>query len=118
MSDLSYWGGNGPHQDLADMMGNMIPVSGPCYNVPGDDASGINQPLDRYRQVVNAYYDIFNNGGCNSVSRQVAKFFPGVMQHLRGSNYRSPNWDLIHDIVDAQMDKHVQIAAKKMNLFS
>ena len=118
MSDLSYWGGNGPHQDLADKMGNMIPVSGPCYNIPGDDSSGINQPLDRYRQVVNAYYDIFNNGGCNSASRQVAKFFPGVMQHLRGYNYRNPNWDLIHSIVDAQMDKHVKIAAKKMQLIS
>ena len=116
MADYSYWGGTGKFQDLADKMQNMVPVSGPCYNIPDDDTSGINKPLDTFRQVVNAYYDIFNNGGGNNDTRKVSKFFPGVMQHLRGRNFYNPDWDTISSKADALMDKHVQRAAKSMDL--
>ena len=94
----------------------MVPIAGPVFNVEDDEESGIDTPVDNFRQAANAYYDIFNNAGCNSVSRKVSKYFPGVMQHLRGKNYRNPDWDLIESLVEPMMDNHVLKAAKAKNI--
>ena len=113
----TYWNNKGTHQQVADLLQEMVPTMGPVYNVADDEESGIDAAVDHFRQAANAYYDIFNNAGCNSVSRKISKYFPGVMQHLRGKyNYRNPNWDLIESLVEPMMDKHVLKAAKAKNI--
>jgi|TARA_B110000908_G_C10004798_1_gene335813 hypothetical protein len=103
----SYWNGTGNYQGIIDKLSEEIPIEGACEN----------KALDHLRQAINAYYDIFNNAGCNSVSRKVSKYFPGVMRHLRGrANYRSPNWELIESIVEPIMDQHVLKTANKIKL--
>tara|TARA_A100001015_G_scaffold56295_2_gene61911 strand:+ start:10619 stop:10969 length:351 start_codon:yes stop_codon:yes gene_type:complete len=113
----TYWEGKGTYQEISDKLEEMVPASGACYNIPEDEESGINKPLDMFRETVNAYYDIFNNGGCNSANRRVSYYFPGVMSVIN-RNYRNIDWQLVESIVEPIMDKRVLLTAKKMNLFS
>ena len=75
---------------------------------------------DRLRRAINAYYDIYNNGGCNSVSRKVSYFFPGVMSRLKSNRYRSMNrghdWDAVEKITEPMMDEIILKVAKKKGL--
>lgn len=111
----SYWNSNGTHQAIADKLQEMVPTMGEVFNIPGDETSGINKPVDKFREAMNAYYDIFNNGGGNSVSRKVSTYFPGVMSIIN-RNYRNIDWDAVHAITEPMMDLHILKASKKANI--
>ena len=53
--DNTYWNGSGKYQELTDDIEKLIPRQG---------AAGTPE-LDLFRISSNAYYDLYNNGGCN-----------------------------------------------------
>ncbi len=53
----TYWADKGRYQRQIDQLMRMIPGEGPV-------ADG-NPALEKLRQAINIYYDIFNNGLCN-----------------------------------------------------
>lgn len=55
----SYWNGNGKFQEIANDVSTSIPYSGNCDSFE----------LELVRIVLNAYYDYYNNGGCNRAHR-------------------------------------------------
>jgi oligoribonuclease (3'-5' exoribonuclease) len=99
----TYWNNKGKYQDLADKLTGQIPMMGEA-----DD-----RYIERLRKMVNAYYDIYNNAGCNSVSRQVARHFPGVMSQLK---YRNIDWDAVEEITEPRMDEVILKVAKGKGL--
>jgi len=103
----TYWNGTGTWQDLSEKLEEFVPAMGECEN----------KKVERFRKASNAYYDIFNNGGCNR-GPSIGKFFPGVMAEINESyRYRSnPNWDYIHRIVEPKMDEIILETAKKVGL--
>lgn len=104
--DNTYWNGQGKYQALADKMQDLVPMEGPC------DCKHV----DVFREACNAYYDIFNNGGGNSVSRKVSKYFPGVMSNLRSrAQFLNPDWELIQSMTEPMMDLIILKTAKAKN---
>jgi len=103
----TYWNGNGTYQSIADKLEKLVPATGPAEC----------KHIDRFRQAANAYYDIYNNGGGNSVNRKVAYYFPGVMTVIN-RNYRNIDWDAVEEITESKMDAIIEKVAKKVGLFS
>lgn len=102
----TYWNSNGTYQKLAEELQKLIPEM-------GDIKGSKNRQLERFRKAVNAYYDIFNNGGCNR-GQSIGRFFgAGVGFHLR---QWTTNWDAIHVIVEPVMDEIILAAAKEQNI--
>jgi hypothetical protein len=107
----TYWNSNGTHQALANELMKLVPASG---EIKGSK----NKALDRFRKASNAYYDIFNNGGCNR-GRSIGKFFEGVMfyiQHYHRFNFGRVNWDRIHMITEPKMDAIILAAAAEQGI--
>ena len=106
----TYWNGNGTYQGIIDKLSEEIPIEGACED----------KAIDRLRRAINAYYDIYNNGGGNSVSRKVSYFFPGVMSCLKSNRYSSMNrgqdWDAVENITEPKMDSIVLKVAKAKGL--
>jgi hypothetical protein len=94
----TYWNGNGTYQGIIDKLSEEIPMEGACED----------KAIDRLRKAINAYYDIYNNGGCNSVSRKVSYFFPGRC-------YRN-DWESVEKITEPKMDDIILKVAKKKGL--
>lgn len=63
----NYWNGTGRWQALADKLNHLVPPQG---EVKGDGS----EKLELFRRASNAYYDLFNNGGCN-VPKEISAFF-------------------------------------------
>jgi len=104
----TYWNGNGTYQGFIDKLSEEIPIEGACED----------KAIDRLRRAINAYYDIYNNGGCNSASRKVSYFFPGVMKHLQcGRSYRV-HWESVEKITEPKMDEIILKVAKKKGLIN
>ena len=102
----TYWNGKGKYQALADKLQDLVPAEGPaeCKHV------------DTFRGACNAYYDIFNNGGGNSVNRKVSTYFPGVMSNLRSrAQFLNPDWELIESMTEPMMDIIILKVAKAKN---
>lgn len=53
---MTYCSNNGKYQEQAKELEKLIPISGRCAE----------SYLELFRIAGNAYYDIYNNGGCNS----------------------------------------------------
>jgi hypothetical protein len=51
----TYWGSNGTHQVMADALAEKVPATG----------EALNRYIEVYRNLVNFYYDRYNNGHCN-----------------------------------------------------
>jgi hypothetical protein len=58
----NYWNNTGRFQSLANDLEKLIPSAGPVENARQ------NPKLERLRKIVNAYYDLLNNGGGNRSS--------------------------------------------------
>ena len=102
----TYWNEAGKYQGYADKLQELVPDEGPAED----------KHVDKFREACNAYYDIFNNGGGNSVNRKISTYFPGVMSHLRSrAQFRNPDWDLIESLVEPMMDLHIIKVAKAKN---
>ena len=100
----TYWNGNRTYQGFVDKLSEEIPIEGPVED----------KAIDRLRRAINAYCDIFNNGGCNSVSRKVAYVFPGVMSYIN-STYKI-DWSVVEEMTEPKMDEIILKVAKKKGL--
>lgn len=101
----SYWCNKGQYKELVDELNKLIPVS-------GEVTAKKSSKLERFRKVQNAYYDLFNNGGCNRM-RSISKFF-GVY----ACEMQSAHWNLnrICQKTEPVVDKAVLDAAKEQGL--
>lgn len=110
--EKSYWNRTGTHQDLVEKLNALIPAMGSV------EKPWKNKALERFRKASNAYYDVFNNGGCNR-GRAIGKYFDGVMfyiAHYRRCNFGNVNWNRIYAITEPAMDAIVLEAAKEQGL--
>jgi len=105
MEEKTYWSNKGKHQALADKLQVLVPVSGP---IKGSK----NRMLEKFRKASNAYYDIFNNGGCNR-GHSISAIFGIAMRDYRSSEGRIhyTDWESIHKVVEPIMDKIILGAA-------
>jgi hypothetical protein len=113
--EKTYWGNNGPHQNLSSQLEKLIPSEG-AVEAP----RGRNKKLEKFRQASNAYYDIFNNGGGNRGPLIRRTFGISVGAFRYGSRSRHgvihTNWNGIHRIVEPIMDKIILEAAAEQGL--
>ena len=65
MNNQIYWNNAGKYQELSQKLEKLIPNSGDCEDTR----------LELFRLVSNAYYDIYNNGGCNAHRFRLLKEF-------------------------------------------
>lgn len=108
----TYWNHTGTHSELNAKLEKLIPMSGSVANPYK------NKALEKFRKASNAYYDVFNNGGCNR-GRAIGKYFEGVMfyiSHYRRTNFGNINWNRIHAITEPAMDAIILEAAKEQGL--
>jgi len=100
----TYWNGNGKFQDLADKLTGQIPMTGEAKD----------RHIERLRKAVNAYYDVYNNGGCNR-GHSIGKHFPGVMKILN-NRWGPTDWDTVERITEPKMDEIILKVAKGKGL--
>lgn len=109
----SYWDNNGKFQALVTELQKLVPASGKVV-MPRK-----NKKLEKFRAASNAYYDIFNNGGCNRYHEIRYHFNTSVQAHTmgRGRTQRT-NWDSIAEHVDPIMDIIVIEAAIEQGIIT
>ena len=110
----TYWNRKGAHENLVAALNMRIPVM-------GEIAGSKNRKLEKFRKASNAYYDIFNNGGCNRGAQIRGIFGFGMTtmsEVVRGKygKYRTYHWDAIHAIVEPIMDQIILAAAKEQDI--
>lgn len=112
----TYWADKGRFQRQCDQLTRMIPDEGPV-------ADG-NPALERLRQAINIYYDLFNNGLCNMADefRDVFGFQPtldadgNVENEADLDSYHVDELRRWYDKVEKKMDIFVQRAAEEQGL--
>tara|TARA_R100001143_G_C3320651_1_gene114613 strand:- start:393 stop:752 length:360 start_codon:yes stop_codon:yes gene_type:complete len=102
----NYWDNTGTYKLIKDKLEKLIPVEGSVNDTEN------NPKLERFRLMSNAYYDLFNNGGCNSC-RKTAYYFPKTI-----SLAKKYNWDAIYEITEPIMDKAILLAAKEQGIIT
>jgi hypothetical protein len=102
--EKTYWNSNGTYQKLSEQLENMIPSMGEVENPKQ------NPKLERLRKLTNAYYDLYNNGGCNPC-RGTAKYFRGTITMARDRK-----WEDCYAVTEPIMDKAILKAAKEQGL--
>lgn len=113
--EKTYWNHCGTHQYLAEELNKLIPATG---EIKGSK----NKALEKFRKASNAYYDIFNNGGCNRAASIRGIFGFGmtsmseVYRDHNGRRYRHYHWNAIHEVVEPIMDKIILDAAAEQNI--
>jgi len=112
----TYWNNKGTYSELNAKLEKLVPMSGSV------DKPSKNKALERFRKASNAYYDVFNNGGCNR-GQSISKFFgTGVTFRLRQlrENRRYFNmdhgWERIHAMTEPKMDEIILAAAKEQGI--
>jgi hypothetical protein len=105
---MTYWNSKGTHQELADKLQKLVPASGPVMG------GKKNAKLEKFRRAVNAYYDIFNNGGCNR-GAQIRSIFKFSMRAYAVARY-GHDWNGIHAVVEPIMDRIILEAAEEQGL--
>jgi len=88
----TYWNNNGKHQYSINALISIVPAEGECPK---------HRPkLERFRRAWNAYYDLYNNGGCNR------KY--DIRNILKTSSTAFNNrFDEVSEEIEAKMDKIV-----------
>lgn len=102
----SYWSSNGKYQHLANELQKLIPFSGEVENAKQNPA------LEKFRKYVNAYYDLFNNGGGNR-RQAVQSYFPGAFRKANECKYRG-----VYAITEPRMDEVILAAAREQGLIN
>ena len=102
----TYWNSNGTYQNLAEQLRPLVPVMG---EVKGKQ----NKALDKFRKASNAYYDIFNNGGCNRAAEIRGIFKFGMTSMRLGKRF---DWNAIHEKVEPIMDQIILAAAAEQGI--
>jgi len=99
-TDMAYWTDSGTHQALLKNLYKLIPAEG-----------SVSDPaLERFRVISNAYYDLFNNLGCNR-SSDIRKHLGSVMKLAK-----QRKWDAVYQIVEPKIDAAILDAAKEQGL--
>ena len=102
----TYWNSNGTYQNLAEQLRSHVPFAG---EITGKE----NKALEKFRKASNAYYDIFNNGGCNRAA-QIRSIFKFGMTTMRvGKRF---DWNAIHEKVEPIMDQIILAAAAEQGI--
>ena len=102
----TYWNSNGTYQNLAKQLRSHVPFAG---EITGKG----NKALEKFRKASNAYYDIFNNGGCNRAA-QIRSIFKFGMTSMRlGKRF---DWNAIHEKVEPIMDQIILAAAAEQGI--
>ena len=107
---MRYYAHTGRHQELAKQLEKKIPAMGEIDN-PGE-----NPKLERFRKAVNAYHDLFNNGGMNP-GQKTAYFFPKAISAY--NDYRYSHMEQLENtyaITEPIMDKIILRAAYEQGL--
>ena len=102
---MTYWNDTGRYQKLYDELQVLIPSTGEVRDVKN------NPHLEELRKVINAYYDLYNNGGANDDTRFVSHYFPNCVR-LADLNM----WDLCHGITEPIVDKAVIAASVEQGI--
>jgi hypothetical protein len=103
----TYWAAKGTYQELNVKLESLVPASGEVAK------PWKNKALERFRKASNAYYDVFNNGGCNRMQSISRLFGTEVSYALRN---RRPSWVWIHKYTEPKMDAIILEAAKEQGL--
>ena len=110
----TYWNRKGNYENLVAELQKLVPDM-------GEIAGSKNRKLEKFRKASNAYYDIFNNGGCNRGAsiRTIFGFGMTTMSEVvwgEYGKYRKYNWNAIHAIVEPIMDKIILDAAREQDV--
>lgn len=100
----NYWNSNGKYQELGDKLMELIPDIDEVEN-PED-----NPKLERFRKLVNAYYDLYNNGGGNE-NRRASYYFPQAVSFAKNDD-----WDSCYEITEPIMDEAILEASEEQGV--
>lgn len=100
----TYWYSNGKYEATAAKLQALLPHSG---EVTGDN----NKALEKFRQAVNCYYDLYNNGLWNRKAefRSLFKITSSKYAKRQFGNI-SIDFDAISEVVEPVMDQFVLAA--------
>ena len=101
----NYWNNNGKYQKLGDKLMELIPDVNEVEN-PED-----NPKLERFRKLVNAYYDLYNNGGLNDENKKVSHYFPRAISFAENNE-----WDSCYEITEPIMDRAILEASEEQGV--
>jgi hypothetical protein len=101
----NYWNNNGKYQKLGDKLMELIPNVNEVEN-PED-----NPKLERFRKLVNAYYDLYNNGGLNDENKKVSHYFPRAISFAENNE-----WDSCYEITEPIMDRAILEASEEQGV--
>jgi hypothetical protein len=102
----TYWNNKGRFQTEADIVIKLIPAMGA---VPG--GRGKNKCLERLRRAVNAYHDVYNNGGGNR-NADIRYFLKVSIRDIRGCYMPQEAIDTMEE----QMDKYIMEAYSEQTI--
>lgn len=106
----AYWNNTGTHQELANRLQALVPLEGPC-----EFPRSKNKALDKFRRASNAYYDIFNNGGCN-FGPLIRDIFGISMSYFKSYSVPMYRWEDIHNKIAPIMDEIILATAREQGL--
>lgn len=110
----TYWNNNGKYEATAAKLQALLPRE-------GEMAGENNKALEKFRQAVNCYYDLYNNGLCNrtaefrklfGIAKQgflIKRLLPWTGRHCAVFAY-DIDFDRISEVVEPVMDKFVLAA--------
>lgn len=110
MNKATYWNSNGKYQAAVTELHKLIPDEGAVVNARKNPA------LEKFRNAVNCYYDLNNNGLCNRAA-QFARVFG-----LNSRCYKEPRGrgrqfsGVLYERVETRMDEIVIAAASEQGL--
>lgn len=113
----TFWDGTHTLSPLLNKLQKQLPVSGA---VAGED----NVSLDKLRRIINVYFELLNNGGCNLTSSKtkageredtIRELLPVSVSALK-KMARSFQFDAIEDIVAPVLATVILEAAKEQSI--
>jgi hypothetical protein len=107
MAEISYWAGNGKHQQYVDSLQLLVPTEGSVLQPYR------NKALEKFRKASNCYYDLYNNGLGNR-AKSFAKVFGINTSYHRMGQYRFDQQLYVR--TEAVMDEIILAAAKEQGL--
>lgn len=116
MTQKSYWDHSGTFQALYEELHKLLPQEGPVAH-----ARGKNKRLEKMRVAANAYYDVYNNGGCNhgGLIRRIFNLKVGDYQYAGpGGLGRMFRWENAYRKTEPVMDTIILEAAVEQGLIS
>jgi hypothetical protein len=88
---MTYWNNSGKYQEYRQELVKLVPMIGKCELTY----------LELFRITCNAYYDIYNNGGCNS---HIFKQLDNELGFYSQPNtFTDSEWDDFIDLIEIAM---------------